>query len=147
VRRFHLAFGAVLVVVFVLTGQYMDKLLDHLHGMADLPRMLYRSRHIYVLFMALLNLGLGAYLRDASDPGVKRWQRVGSVLLAGSSIAMVVAFFYDSPHGGVGRMNFWWSRGAIYGIALGVLVHAAAAAAAMSRESETRAEAGERSEI
>ena len=39
-RRFHLAFRAVLLVAFLLTGQYMDKVHEHLDGMADGPRLL-----------------------------------------------------------------------------------------------------------
>src|ERR1043165_8916326 len=41
-KRFHLIFGLVMLVVFLLTGQYMDRVHEHLRNMADGPRMLYR---------------------------------------------------------------------------------------------------------
>ena len=55
-RKFHAVFGLVIVIVFLLTGQYMDKYLQHLHGMPDGPRMLYRTRHIFI-FEKLKNRG------------------------------------------------------------------------------------------
>ncbi|PYS73641.1 MAG: hypothetical protein DMF69_04235 [Acidobacteria bacterium] len=60
-KRFHLIFGLLLVIAFLLTGQYMDRFLQHLQSMPDGPRMLYRSRHIYILLSGLINLGIGAY--------------------------------------------------------------------------------------
>jgi hypothetical protein len=37
-RRMHLVVGIAAAVAFLLTGQYMDRRLAHLEGMADLPR-------------------------------------------------------------------------------------------------------------
>ncbi|HUF30650.1 MAG TPA: hypothetical protein VMM77_08270, partial [Gemmatimonadaceae bacterium] len=62
-RRLHLAVGMLALLVFILTGQYMDRVHEHLTGRPDGPRLLYRSAHIDLLFAALLNLLLGAYLR------------------------------------------------------------------------------------
>ncbi|MGI9067297.1 MAG: hypothetical protein ACR2HX_12960 [Pyrinomonadaceae bacterium] len=62
-KRFHLIFGLLAVVAFLLTGKYMDSYLGHLRGMPDGPRMLYRTRHIFILLAGLLNLGIGAYFR------------------------------------------------------------------------------------
>jgi hypothetical protein len=41
----------------------MDLSYDHLRGLDDTTRMLFRSTHIYLLFAALLNLALGLYLK------------------------------------------------------------------------------------
>lgn len=60
-KRIHLIFGVFVVVAFLLTGQYMDKYHNHLVGVPDGPRLLYRTRHIFILLASLLNLGLGAY--------------------------------------------------------------------------------------
>jgi len=122
-RRFHLVFGAVLLVAFVLTGQYMDKVQGHLAGMADGPRLLYRSRHIYVLLTALVNLALGAHARDAPRWQSRAIQLTGSAAVAGASAAMVVAFFYDTPHANFEHLNLWWSRAAIYSLVAGVALH------------------------
>ena len=67
-KKFHLVFGVLVIIVFVLTGQYMDRYHEHLRGMADGPRMLFRSRHIFILLSGLLHLGLGAYWRNRLTP-------------------------------------------------------------------------------
>ena len=126
VGRFHLAVGVVLLVTFVLTGQYMDHVLAHLKGMADGPRLLYRSRHIYVLMTALVNLAL-AGSSDARITGrARQVQAIASTIVTVASAAMVVAFFYDAPHADFADLNLWWSRGAIYGLVVGVALHVAA---------------------
>jgi hypothetical protein len=127
-RRFHAVLGVVLLATFLLTGQYMDRIHAHLDGMADGPRLLYRSRHIYVLMSALLNITLAAYLVPSKSRLPARLQLAGSTVVAAASLAMVVAFFYDAPHANFERLNLWWSRGAIYGLVAGVLLHAAAGA-------------------
>src|SRR4030095_9934829 len=94
-KRIHLFFGISLFVVFVLTGQYMDKFLNHLHGMADGPRLLYRSRHIYILLAALINIGLGTYLSYQTELWRRVLQIVGSFFVVLASAVAIVAFFYE----------------------------------------------------
>jgi len=48
-RRLHLIVGLGGVVAFLLTGQYMDRVHDHLRDMDPTPRLLFRSTHIYLL--------------------------------------------------------------------------------------------------
>jgi hypothetical protein len=67
VKRLHLLCGVLGLAIFLATGQYMDRWLNHLDGMPDGPRALYRSGHIYILFSASLNLLLGVYV--AASPG------------------------------------------------------------------------------
>jgi len=126
IRRFHWVLGVVLLATFLLTGQYMDRIHAHLDGMADGPRLLYRSRHIYVLMSALLNVALAAYLVPSKSRLASRLQLAGSTVVAAASVSMVVAFFYDAPHANFEHLNLWWSRGAIYGLVAGVLLHAVA---------------------
>ena len=57
-NRFHFWLGITGTLLFILTGQYMDKVHNHLQKMADGPRMLYRSAHIYLLLAAVVNLAL-----------------------------------------------------------------------------------------
>jgi hypothetical protein len=127
-RRFHAVLGFVLVAAFLLTGQYMDRIHAHLAGMADGPRLLYRSRHIYVLMSALVNVALATYLVPSPSRLASRVQLAGSTVVAAASMAMVVAFFYDAPHATLEHLGSWWSRGAIYALVAGVLMHAAAGA-------------------
>ena len=119
-RLFHLTFGVVLVLIFLLTGQYMDVYLNHMVGVPDGLRLLYRTRHIFILFSGLLNLGLAAYL-VARPHG---WQRIvqwlGSILIVGASLLFVPAFFYDSTRGDLRAPLSHW---AVYAISIGTLSH------------------------
>ena len=119
-KRFHLIFGLLVIVVFLLTGQYMDKFLQHLDGMPDGPRMLYRTRHIFILLSGLLNLGIGTYF----SYGVTRWRRVlqfiGSGLIVVATALFVVGFFTEAKLSGLATP---WSHRGMYLITYGALLH------------------------
>ena len=119
-KRFHLIFGIVVIVIFLLTGQYMDKFLHHLAGMPDGPRMLYRTRHIYILLAGLLNLGIGTYF----SYGVTRWRRILQYLGSGlivAATALFIAGFFSEPK--LAGLETPWSGQGIYLIAYGTLLH------------------------
>ena len=94
-KRFHLFFGLTLLVVFFLTGQYMDIVHHHLAEMADKPRLLLRSRHIYILLSTFPHLTLGSYFQTNTIVWRKRLQWFGSSLTTIGSILLVVAFFTE----------------------------------------------------
>ena len=111
----HVVAGAAGVILFLVTGQFMDRELDHLRGMADGLRALYRSAHIYILFSALLNLALGAYLGLArSRPGVIV-QTCASALVVVALALFAYGFFMETPAGTIERpmirlgivLSFW----------------------------------------
>lgn len=119
-RKFHLLFGAAVVVAFLLTGQYMDKVHNHLEGMADGPRLLYRTRHIFILLSGLLHLGLAAYcVRRA-----RTWRRVlqlaGTGLVAVASVLFVAGFFYEPRLRDLDTPLSHWGA---YAIAAGTVLH------------------------
>ena len=119
-RRFHLVFGVAVVVAFLLTGQYMDRLHNHLEGMADGPRLLYRTRHIFLLLSGLLHLGLGAYLTGARRTRRRALQLSGSALLALASLLFLAGFFYEPHLAGLHTPLSHWGT---YAIAAGTLLH------------------------
>jgi magnesium-transporting ATPase (P-type) len=119
-KRLHLLFGILLFVVFVLTGQYMDKFLNHLHGMADGPRMLYRSRHIYILLSALINIGLGTYFSYQTETWRRALQILGSFLVVLASAVVIVAFFYEPQ---LGTLQTPITGRVMYALAGGTLLH------------------------
>jgi hypothetical protein len=119
-NRVHLAVGLLGVLVFLGTGQYMDRSLDHLVGMADAARSLYRSGHIYILFAALLHLLLGGYLTLRQSRSGRGLQYVASLLLCVALVAFTYSFVVETPLGVVDR------PGARLGIELslaGTLLH------------------------
>lgn len=121
-RLTHLAAGLLGVVAFVLTGQYMDASLDHLRGMPDALRTLYRSGHIYILFAGLLHLLLGAYLQLKRPTVVTVMQVAGSVLLFAALALFLYGFFVETPLGAVERpMTRTGTEFCLYGVGLHAL--------------------------
>jgi hypothetical protein len=119
-KRFHLIFGLLLFALFVLTGQYMDRVLHHLQGMPDGPRMLYRSRHIYILLTGLLHLGIGSYMQYQTDTIRRTLQWAGSLLITIAAVLFLVAFFYEPNLSGLYAPV---TKKGIYLVATGVLLH------------------------
>jgi hypothetical protein len=115
----HLIVGCAGVVGFLGTGQYMDLVHDHLRGMSDAQRLLFRSTHLYLLFGALVNLALGLYLKPV--PGWRGWVRpVGSVLVLATPFLAAAGFFTEPWLSGLERP---YTRPAAYGCLAGMLVH------------------------
>ena len=94
-RTFHLIFGFLIVIAFLLTGQYMDIYHNHLSEMPDGLRMLYRTRHIFILLAGLLNLGIGAYFNYRQKLWRRILQSLGSALVVVASVLFIAAFFYE----------------------------------------------------
>jgi hypothetical protein len=118
-RWLHLAVGIAGVVGFLGTGQYMDKVHDHLRSMDDARRLLFRSTHLYLLFTSLVNLALGLYLQPAL--GWRRWvRRVGSALLLATPFLAAAGFFTEPWLSGLDRP---YSRWAAYCCLAGMLLH------------------------
>lgn len=119
-KRFHLIFGFVVIIIFIFTGQYMDKFLQHLDGMADGPRMMYRTRHIYILLSGLLNLGIGAYFSYRATCWRRLLQFAGSALILAATALFITGFFWEPKLAG---LETPWSGQGVYLIACGTLLH------------------------
>ena len=119
-RKTHLIFGAFVVLAFLLTGQYMDRYLNHLEGMPDGPRLLYRTRHIFILLAGLLNLGIGAYFSYRNETWRRVLQLIGSILIIVASFLFLFAFFYEPKLTDLHTPLSHWGT---YIIAAGVLLH------------------------
>jgi len=96
-KRFHIVFGLIVVIVFILTGQYMEYVGNPL--LSDGTRMLYRSRHIYLLLAGLLNLGIGSYFTPRPGGWRRTLQVIGSVLIVLAPGFLLAGFFYEPPKG------------------------------------------------
>lgn len=123
--RMHLVIGLAGVVMFLATGQYMDTSLDHLRGMADAPRALYRSGHIYILLTALMHLLLGSYAAPRRGALGRGAQYLASAALSISLGLFVYGFWIETPLGLVERPV---TRAAIELALAGTLLHCVAAA-------------------
>jgi len=96
VNWFHLIFGVVMFVVFVTTGKFMRVDFPDKDAIPQELRILMRSRHIYILFSALIHLMLGAYFQLRPEVGRKILQFAGSAILFVSSGLLVWAFVTET---------------------------------------------------
>lgn len=95
-RKIHFVFGAILLVIFPVTGWYLRHRVPDLMQGSDRFRFSMRGNHIYILLSSLIHLLLGIYLQQSSVRWVRKLQMIGSVLLVISSGLVVAAFFYES---------------------------------------------------
>jgi hypothetical protein len=94
-KKLHLIFGIFALVVFLLTGQFMHRYYNHMVGVEDSVRLLYRTRHIFILLAALLNLGIGIYFNERHQTWRKILQYLGSALIVTGSVLFMAGFFYE----------------------------------------------------
>lgn len=118
--RAHLTLGVAALILFVGTGAWMHFRYDHLRGMTDATRLLFRSTHIYLLFAALLNLVTGLEYRVAPRGWATAAQRIGSALLLVTPLLFLAGFLSEPWLGDLQRP---WSRPGIYASLAGVLLH------------------------
>jgi hypothetical protein len=119
-KPLHLIFGLLVLVVFLLTGQYMSHYYNHLVGMSDGPRLLYRTRHIFILLAGLLNLGIGIYFSYRRQLWRKALQLFGSILIMLASLLFIAGFFYEPKLADLYTPLSHWGT---YTIVAGTLFH------------------------
>ena len=111
--RAHWLVGLLTLIAFPLTGAYMLHIATVPH-LDTVPRLMFRSRHLFLLMAAVVNLAL-----SNSQP-VHFVQRVASVLIMLSPVLLITAFFVDPARGLRSSQMFHF---AMYGLfAAGVLL-------------------------
>src|SRR5215469_688793 len=120
-RKLHLTAGLLGILVFVLSGQAMRLHKPPVRSLADGQRMMFLSRHIYILGSALVNLTLGLYLRLENRGWRRNLQVAGSLLIILSLVLLTLAFV-DEPGAGIAGRSlqsaFGW-----FALFLGGLAH------------------------
>jgi len=120
-KTLHRIFGAFVILAFLLTGQYMDFHNPQVREMTDEgARMMFRSRHIYILLAGLLNLGIGIYFTYWSARWRKILQLTGSGLMITATLLLIGAFFYEPSMKGLQRPL---TLPAIVALLVGVFCH------------------------
>lgn len=118
-KKLHFIIGLIGLVAFLGTGLYMHFGFDHLRGMTDAQRLLFRSTHIYLLLTAMVNLALGMSLKQAAGSG--RWlQRVGSLIVLSTPLFAAIGFFTEPW---LTELERPWSRACAYGCLAGMMLH------------------------
>ena len=89
-------------------------------GAPDGLRMLYRTRHIFILLAGLLNLGIAAYVTFHPHFWRRILQVIGSGLIIIASLLFIVAFFYEPK---LTNLHTPLSHWGTYVIVAGTLLH------------------------
>jgi len=123
-RALHLVVGVAGLIAYMASGLYMVWVHAGLQGMADGPRLFFRSAHIYLLWGALLNVALGSYLVRLERGFLRQVQLLGSLVILGGPF-MLGASFFAGQHNPelerpLGQLAIFLALG-------GVLLHAVAA--------------------
>jgi len=92
-QRTHWIVGTADLVIFLLTGAYM-RWIRGVPDLDDVTRAVYRSRHLFLLLSAVLNLALA--LAPASKG---RGRQTVSVLVLVSPALFLAAFATEPSHG------------------------------------------------
>ena len=119
-RMAHLVVGAVAVVAFLITGMIMQMHQPPVAAMEWAGRLLFRSRHIYILCAGLVNLAIGVHY-GLPERGIRRAAAVAaSLLVLGSAILLFFAFFAEPM---AGRMPGPLSGLGLFALFGGVLLY------------------------
>jgi len=121
IRRAHLIAGVLGVITFVITGQVMARHVPDVHTLSAEVRLMYVSRHIYLLGAALVNLVLGLYLQLNPRGWRRMLQQIGSVLIFLSVVSLLMAFTAEPSLGIAGRS--WRSFFGVIALFAGVVAH------------------------
>ena len=95
-RMLHLVVGVLVLAVFLLTGYHMRFHLHQLMEANDRLRFSLRGNHLYILFLGLLNLCLGAYLRVSQAVWRAYLQLVASLMILSATGLVIIAFFFEN---------------------------------------------------
>jgi len=90
--RMHWFAGTLTLVLFPIAGGYM-RYVAHVPLLLDAPRLVFRSRFLFLLLIAVANLAL------CHTQPTKFIQRFAQAIILVSPAAMLTAFFIDPARG------------------------------------------------
>ena len=109
--RSHWLVGTMTLVLFPLAGVYMRYIAEVPH-LADAPRLVFRSRFLFLLLIALANLAL-------SNARPERWtQKLAATVVLLSPIPLIAAFFLDPDRGVHGSPWTTWTMRGLFAAAI-----------------------------
>ena len=90
--RLHWIVGVATLIGFLAAGLYMRDVID-VSAMPDAPRMIYRSRFLFLMLAGVLNLAL-------SRKQATHWaERVASVVVLLAPLPLAASFLGDAERG------------------------------------------------
>jgi len=94
-RRTHWIVGTATLAVFLLTGAYMRWIrVPPVPQLDDVTRAVYRSRHLFILLSAVLNLALAM-----APSATQRARQLVSIAVLVAPVLFLTAFAIEPAHG------------------------------------------------
>lgn len=109
--RAHWLAGVLSLIAFLAAGIYMRDV-ARVYDLDDAPRLVYRSRFLFLLLIAIANLAL------AGTQPKGKLQQLASVIILLAPIPLVAAFFLDPAQGTHGSAWSGYTLRALFGAAL-----------------------------
>lgn len=106
-RHTHLITGLLLILFFLLSGQYMQHTLRLSEQPFDAQRMMYRASHLYLLLVGVMNTLVGCYWQPFRSRLSCPIQGLSSVALLLAQAVFVVAFMTEPAVVSQDRMFTW----------------------------------------
>jgi hypothetical protein len=131
-RLAHLVVGAAAVVAFLISGQIMGRHEPPVAAMEWGERLLFRSRHIYLLCAGLVNLAIGVHYLLPSHGARRAAAAIGSLLVLASALLLFFAFFAEPM---AGRLPGVVSSVGLFALFGGVLLYTLACLRRQGRSS------------
>lgn len=94
-KKLHLFVGLLMLVIFLLSGQYLKMILPPMDMLADGQRMMYRASHVYLMMAGAINLVAGVYYQRFSFSLASRIQQLGSAQVLLAPWVLLIAFMVE----------------------------------------------------
>lgn len=102
-KKAHLFTGLITFILFIISGQYMFRILELQTWDFNVQRMMYRASHIYILWAGCLNIMLGCYLAFSNRKYIRYMQLTGSLAIIFSQAVLITAFCLEPTTRDVNR--------------------------------------------
>jgi hypothetical protein len=91
----YLAVGLASLVFFAWTGRYLLAAYPQKEELEMGFRVMLRSRHIFLLLMALAEIGIGVYIRTSRKKFFLAFQLAATALIIAAHSLFIAGFFYE----------------------------------------------------
>ncbi len=92
---FYLALGLLSLFFFTWTGKYLQQYYPDKQNLEKGFRVMLRSRHIFLLLISLLEIGIGVYIQQSRNRVFLFIQCLATFLLVLAHMLFSYAFFYE----------------------------------------------------
>ena len=119
-KSIHFFIGLAFLILFLCTGIHMYFGFPELYGESEEIRMMYRSMHIYILMLSLINLMAANYLSFEKCENKRVIKIAASSLILVAPFLFFIGFIFEPPSYLIVRPYSFWG---VIALLVGVMVH------------------------